>query len=85
MKTRRNLLLGATIAAFLFSAGACGKSEEKKTTGEAVGDAINKAVDKAGQAIEKAGDTIKEGTKGVADKSKEVAKEVGDKMREGKK
>jgi hypothetical protein len=77
MKTGRNLLIGAAIAAFLFSAGACGKSEEKKTTGEAVGDAIDKAVDKAGQAIEKAGETMKD--------AGETVKEAGEKMRGGKK
>jgi len=70
MKTGRNILLGAAIAAFVLTAGACGKSEEKKTVGEKVGGAIDKAVDQAGQAMEKAGDAIRE---------------TGEKMREGKK
>jgi len=70
MKTGRNILLGAAIAAFVLTAGACGKSEEKKTVGEKVGGAIDKAVDQAGQAMEKAGDAMKE---------------TGEKMREGKK
>ena len=45
MKIGRKLLLGAAIAAFALPAGACGKSEEKKTPGEAVGSVINKAGD----------------------------------------
>ena len=70
MKTGRNLLIGAAIAAFLFAAGACGKSEEKKTVGEKIGGAVDKAVDQAGQAMEKAGETMKE---------------AGEKVKEGKK
>jgi len=70
MKTGRNILLAAAFAALVLTAGACGKSEEKKTVGEKVGGAIDKAVDQAGQAMEKAGDAIKE---------------TGEKMREGKK
>jgi hypothetical protein len=50
--------------------GACGKSEEKKTVGEKVGGAIDKAVDQAGQAMEKAGDAMQE---------------TGEKMKDGKK
>jgi hypothetical protein len=70
MKIGRNILLGAAIAAFVLTAGACGKSEEKKTVGEKVGGAIDKAVDQAGQAMEKAGDAMKE---------------TGEKMKDGKK
>ena len=77
MKTRRKLLLGAAIAAFVLSAGACGKSEEKKTVGEKVGDAVDKAVDQAGQVMEKAGGAMQE--------AGEKVKEAGEKMREGKK
>jgi hypothetical protein len=77
MKTGRNILLGVAIAAFLFSAGACGKSEEKKTVGEKIGGAVDKAVDQAGQVMEKAGDTMKD--------AGETVKEAGEKMREGKK
>ncbi|HXK30982.1 MAG TPA: hypothetical protein VJ646_22275 [Candidatus Binatia bacterium] len=77
MKTGRNLLIGAAIAAFLFAAGACGKSEEKKTVGEKIGGAVDKAVDQAGQAMEKAGETMKE--------AGEKVKEAGEKMKEGKK
>ena len=77
MKTGRNLLIGAAIAAFLFAAGACGKSEEKKTVGEKIGGAVDKAVDQAGQAMEKAGETMKE--------AGEKVKEAGEKMREDKK
>lgn len=77
MKTGRKLLLGAAMVAFLFSAGACDKSEEKKTVGEKAGDAIDKAVDKAGQAMEKAGDAMKD--------AGEKVKEAGEKMKEGKK
>ena len=77
MKTGPNLLIGAAIAAFLFAAGACGKSEEKKTVGEKIGGAVDKAVDQAGQAMEKAGETMKE--------AGEKVKEAGEKMKEGKK
>ncbi len=77
MKTGRNLLIGAAVAAFLFAAGACGKSEEKKTVGEKIGGAVDKAVDQAGQAMEKAGETMKE--------AGEKVKEAGEKMKEGKK
>ena len=77
MKTGRNILLGVAIAAFLFSAGACGKSEEKKTVGEKIGGAVDKAVDQAGQVVEKAGETMKD--------AGETVKEAGEKMREGKK
>jgi hypothetical protein len=77
MKTGRNILLGVAIAAFLFSAGAGGKSEEKKTVGEKIGGAVDKAVDQAGQVMEKAGDTMKD--------AGETVKEAGEKMREGKK
>lgn len=77
MKTGRNILLGAAIAAFVFSAGACGKSEEKKTVGEKIGGAVDKAVDQAGQVVEKAGETMKD--------AGETVKEAGEKMREGKK
>jgi hypothetical protein len=70
MKTGRNILLAAAVAAFVLTAGACGKSEEKKTVGEKVGGAIDKAVDQAGQSMEKAGDAMKE---------------AGEKMRDGKK
>jgi len=77
MKTGRNFLLVAVIAPFLFSAGACGKSEEKKTVGEKVGGALDKAVDQAGQVVEKAGETMKE--------AGEKVKEAGEKMREDKK
>ena len=71
MKTKGNILLGAAIAVFVLTAGACGKSEEKKeTVGEKVGGAIDKAVDQAGQVMEKAGDAMKE---------------AGEKMKEGKK
>ncbi len=72
------------MATILFSTEACGKSEEKKIAGEGVSDAINKAVDQAGQAMEKPGETMKNGVKDMVDKGKEVAKEVGDKMKEGK-
>ncbi len=77
MKTGRNLLIGAAIAAFVFSAGACGKSEEKKTVGEKVGGAIDKAVEQTGQVVEKTGDAIKE--------AGEKVKEAGEKMQDGKK
>ena len=53
MKTGRKFLLGAAIAAIALSAGACGKSEDKKTVGEKVGGAVDKAVDQAGQVMEK--------------------------------
>jgi len=77
MKTGRNVLLGAAIAVFVLTAGACGKSEEKKTVGEKVGGAIDKAVDQAGQVMEKAGEAMKE--------TGEKVKEAGEKMKEGKK
>lgn len=77
MKIGRNILLGAAIAAFVFSAGACGKSEEKKTVGEKIGGAVDKAVDQAGPVVEKAGETMKD--------AGETVKEAGEKMREGKK
>jgi len=60
MKTARKALLGAVIAAFLFSVGACGKSEESKTLGEKVGGAIDKAGEQAGQVMAKAGETMKD-------------------------
>ena len=77
MKTGRNILLGAAIAAFVFSAGACGKSEEKKTVGEKVGGAVDKAVDQAGKVTEKAGETMKE--------AGEKVKEAGENMQKDKK
>ena len=77
MKTGRNILLGAAIAAFLFSAAACGKSEEKKTVGEKIGGAVDKAVDQAGKVTEKAGETMKE--------AGEKVKEAGENMQKEKK
>jgi len=77
MKTGRNILLGAAIAAFVFCAGACGKSEEKKTVGEKIGGAVDKTVDQAGKVTEKAGETMKE--------AGEKVKEAGENMQKDKK
>jgi hypothetical protein len=76
MKPGRNLLHGVAIAVLVLTAAACGKSEEKKTVGEKVGGAIDKAVDQAGQVMEKAGDVMTE--------TGEKVKEAGEKMKEGK-
>jgi len=71
------------VAAFLISAGACNKAEEKgpaESAGAAIDQAVDQAKEKAGEAMEKAGDAMKE----AGDKVKEAGQEVVDKANEKK-
>ena len=86
MKQVTKLLCGAAVTAFMLSASACGKSEEKsdgsaEKTGATVGKAIDQATEKAGAAMEKTGEAVKEAGKKV----KEGASEAMDKMKKSKK
>jgi hypothetical protein len=82
MKQLTNISLGAVALAFLFSAGACGKSERNakgpaEKAGAKLGKAIDQATEKAGEAMEKAGEALKE----AGQKAKESASEAIDKMK----
>jgi hypothetical protein len=79
----KKILLGMLAAAFLMSAGACGKAKEEgpaEKAGAAIDQAVDQAKEKAGEAMEKTGDVMKE----AGDKVKEAGQEVVDKAKEKK-
>lgn len=77
--------LAAIAMAFIFSTGACGKSEQKsegpaERAGATMGKAIDQATEKAGEAMVKAGEALKE----AGQKAKESVSETVDKMKDKK-
>jgi hypothetical protein len=83
MKYGKHFVLAAIAVALLAASAACDNVEKQnpgpaEKAGAAVGQAIDQATEKAGEAVEKAGDAMKD----AGEKAKEYGKDVIGKTKE---